>query len=141
VVIGRIDLARQGAQRVLGDLEYRILEILWQGPAWTAREVQERLSPPRNINTVMTTLTRLVHKHLAQRLPEFPARFTAGLSRAALEEAVRAAVGRVFFDEVRQYGVPHFLSPNLPLDPDTRRELAEFARQLAEGPVSDHDGR
>lgn len=126
-----MDLKRDGARRVLGELEYQVLDVLWRTERLTAREVEARVIPHRNINTIMSTLNRLVAKRVIRRQPGTPARFVAAMTREALDEEVRALLGRLFFEEIRTHGVPHFLAPDAPLDPDTMRRLAQLANDIA----------
>jgi predicted transcriptional regulator len=56
------------AARVLGELEQRVMEVLWEAAPLPVREVQRRLGRGRlAYTTVMTTLDRLYKKHLLAR--------------------------------------------------------------------------
>ncbi|MGI8783452.1 MAG: BlaI/MecI/CopY family transcriptional regulator [Acidobacteriota bacterium] len=54
----------RGADRVLGELEASVMELLWREPRATVNEVEERLRRHREIahTTVLTTLDRMHHK-------------------------------------------------------------------------------
>ena len=73
------------AARVLGDLEQRAMEVLWEAAEpLPVREVQRRLGRGRlAYTTVMTTLDRLYKKHLLAREKEG----LAYLYRPALDRA------------------------------------------------------
>lgn len=56
------------AARVLGELEQRVMEVLWEAAPLPVREVQRRLGRGRlAYTTVMTTLDRLYKKGLLAR--------------------------------------------------------------------------
>jgi predicted transcriptional regulator len=61
---------RQGMQKLLGELEADVMEIVWAHGACTARVVHEQLqqaSRPLAYSTVKTVLERLSEKHLLLR--------------------------------------------------------------------------
>jgi predicted transcriptional regulator len=55
------------AARVLGDLEERIMEVLWSEHPLAVREVSDRLRGKLAYTTVMTTMDRLHKKGLLAR--------------------------------------------------------------------------
>jgi predicted transcriptional regulator len=61
---------RQGMQKLLGELEADVMEIVWEHGACTARVVHEQLQQARRplaYSTVKTVLERLAEKHLLMR--------------------------------------------------------------------------
>ena len=60
---------------VLGPLESEIMDVVWDHPEVTVRDVHESLAGTRPIayTTVMTTLGRLAEKGLVKRLEDQPA--------------------------------------------------------------------
>ncbi|MFN0253392.1 MAG: BlaI/MecI/CopY family transcriptional regulator [Kofleriaceae bacterium] len=57
------------AARVLGDLEQKVMEVVWDEPAaLSVREVQRRVGGKLAYTTVMTTLDRLYKKELLARV-------------------------------------------------------------------------
>lgn len=65
--IRRFDLDGQGLARVVGELEARILEVVWARDTTTVREVTEALGPNVHHKTVMTIMNRMVEKGLLSR--------------------------------------------------------------------------
>lgn len=56
------------ASRVLGELEERVMEILWAEPQLSVRDVKQRMGRTRlAYTTIMTTLDRLYRKGLLAR--------------------------------------------------------------------------
>lgn len=90
---------------ILGELETRIMEMLWQqGNPASVREVHENLLSEKNLayTTVMTVLDRLAKKGVVRR--ERAGRawlYTAGRSRAELVvAAMQDALGHAGPDQV-----------------------------------------
>lgn len=65
--IRRFDLEAQGLARVLGELEAKILEVVWAQQQTTVKEVTDALGPDANLKTIMTVMNRMVEKHLLRR--------------------------------------------------------------------------
>src|SRR5574338_1517443 len=77
----------------LGSLERQVMEIVWDGPAFTVRDVHARLTRPAAYTTVMTTLDRLFKKGFVTRTREGRAFvYTAARSRADVEAAMASGV-------------------------------------------------
>lgn len=55
------------ASRVLGDLETRIMELLWDEAPLSVRTACERLDGDHAYTTIMTTMDRLYKKRLLRR--------------------------------------------------------------------------
>lgn len=62
----------KGPAQVLGELESEVIRIIWDNPASSAGDVQERLSVERQLayTTVVTVLDRLFKKGLLTRRKE-----------------------------------------------------------------------
>lgn len=65
--IRRFDLDTRGLARVVGELEARILDVVWARDTVTVREVTEALGPNVHRKTVMTIMNRMVEKGLLNR--------------------------------------------------------------------------
>jgi predicted transcriptional regulator len=81
----------------LGELESRIMAIIWDGARLSVREVAMLLQPPLAYTTVMTTLDRLFKKGLLERSESeraflYWARFTAEEWNAACAKRMLTAV-------------------------------------------------
>ncbi|MBL8622953.1 MAG: BlaI/MecI/CopY family transcriptional regulator [Myxococcales bacterium] len=83
------------AARVLGDLECRVMDILWELHPLTVRDVKARLGARSAYTTVMTTLDRLYKKGLLARDKDGLAFvYRPALDRAEYQRrVVEAAVG------------------------------------------------
>ena len=60
-------LGGSGLERVLGELEASIMEVVWRAGEASVQEVCATLGPDHNYKTVMTVLNRLVDKGLLHR--------------------------------------------------------------------------
>jgi hypothetical protein len=67
--IHRFNLDGSGLGRVLGTLEARILEAIWQEGPLTVREMAAALGPECHYKTILTVANRLVDKGLLLREP------------------------------------------------------------------------
>ena len=96
--IQNFKLDQRGLARVLGELEARIVETVWDiGPS-TVQDVCDRLGKDQNYKTIMTVMNRLVEKRILLRRRE---------SRAFVYEA--AASREDFMQDVSRYVVEGLL--------------------------------
>ncbi len=88
----------------LGELESRVMDVVWAEPDLTVREVSERLEPDRKraYTTVMTTLDRLHRKGLLERVKDGLAwRYRATMDAVAWEQSV---ADQLAIDILRAHG-------------------------------------
>jgi predicted transcriptional regulator len=122
--IRRFDLDSQGLERVLGELETRILETVWALGEPTVKEVTAQLGPQTHFKTVMTVMNRMVEKQLLTRRSrgrQFV--YTAVLDREAF---VQQVANRVLSGLLSDFGSPtmtHFLAGTTP---EQRAELEQL---------------
>ncbi len=101
-----LDPDKRGLNKVLGDLENEVMEILWSGSPATVHDVHRRLLERREVayTTVMTVMARLAEKGLLQRQKEgYSYRYQPVCSR---HEYTRSLVGSVLEGLVRDFGSP-----------------------------------
>lgn len=65
--IRRFDLEARGLERVVGELEAKILEAIWDQGQATVKDIAEALGPEAHVKTVMTVTNRMVEKGLLIR--------------------------------------------------------------------------
>lgn len=66
-IVRRFDLDAQGLARVLGELEARIMQVVWNGQPVTVKDVVAGLGADAHFKTTMTVMNRLVEKKLLTR--------------------------------------------------------------------------
>lgn len=121
---------KQVQNRVLGELESKIMEIIWrQKGAISVKEVAEILSKKRQIayTTVMTIMSRLVDKGVLVR-------HLSGLSylyksKVGKEQFIAKTVHGIFSSAVSILGeeaLTHFVKEIQKINPKKRRELLEI---------------
>jgi predicted transcriptional regulator len=77
----------------LGSLERQVMDVVWEGTAFTVRDVHAKLTRPVAYTTVMTTLDRLFKKGFVARTREGRAFvYTAARTRAEVEAAMASGV-------------------------------------------------
>lgn len=103
--VHRFHLNKRGLTRVLGDLEARIMEAVWQRGAPTGNELCAALGPGAHYKTVLTVANRLVEKGLLTREPAQGRafRYRAAESREAFLDRI---AGRVASGLVGDFGRP-----------------------------------
>jgi predicted transcriptional regulator len=132
-----VRLSAEGLAKVLGDLEARVMHVVWRlGRPATARAVHERVVPehPVAIHTVITVLNKLVEKGLLHREKQDDLLHY----RAALtEEAFRTEASRRVVEGILEIGpgavAASFVDVLAEQDPAQLAELARLVqRRLAE---------
>lgn len=125
--------AGQGIEKLLGELELAVMEVLWVQQSATVRTVLETLVKQRPLayTTVMTILGRLVEKGLLAVKKEGKTYLYRPLYTRTEFEA--QAVGRVVQSLLTDFGgevaVAQFVERLSALDPDQLARLAELTRQ------------
>lgn len=127
----------QGAEKLLGELELDVMQVVWDRQHVTVREVLEALAPERALayTTVMTVMHRLVEKGLLITDKEGKThRFRPAYSK---EEFEAQAVGRVVQSLLADFGsevaIRQFVERLSEINPDQLARLAEMAQQAQEG--------
>lgn len=125
--ISRFALGSQGLARVLGELEARILEVVWTLGQATVKDVAAELGPEAHVKTVMTVMNRMVEKGVLHR----EARGRSFVYSAVLdrERFAQQVASRVLSGLLADFGKPtlaHFVQEIPP------EQLAELERLIAE---------
>jgi predicted transcriptional regulator len=114
-----------------GELEFDVLNCLWESGPLSTREVYERVGEPRSLayTTILTVLQRLRRKGWVGRDDAGKAHvYSASLSRSEFASA-RAATLAESLARLGEVGVPAFLSHAERVDPrlveNLRRSLAD----------------
>lgn len=129
--IQRFDLDGSGLTRVLGELQARIMEVVWQRGAATGKDICDALGPDANYKTVLTVTNRLVDKGLLARAPSGGRAF----SYRAVEERgafLRRVAGSVAIGLVGDFGasaLAQFVQAADEVDPTYLDELERLVRE------------
>jgi len=132
-----VRLSAKGLAKVLGDLEARVMQAVWQiGRPAPARAVHERVAREHNvaIHTVITVLNKLVEKNLLRRAKHDELlHYDACLS----EEEFRAQASRRLMEGILSFGpeavTASFVDILADQDPEQLAELARLIqRRLSE---------
>jgi predicted transcriptional regulator len=94
-----------GLEKLLGPLEVRVMQIIWQGERTTVKRVHRQLAPQHHIayTTVMTTMSRLAEKGILNRHRQGLAYiYTAAITEDAF---VAQAVEQVMASLMRDYPI------------------------------------
>jgi predicted transcriptional regulator len=93
--------AKRGIEKILGALERAILEVLWEKPDLTGRDVYERVRSRKKTayTTVLTVLNRMVEKGSLRREREDGLYvYNAAMTREEFERRVASAVIKGIYD-------------------------------------------
>jgi predicted transcriptional regulator len=108
--IRRFDLEARGLARVVGELEARILETVWELGRVTVKDITAHLGPDAHLKTVMTVTNRMADKGLLERERQGRAYYyQAACDR---ESFMAQVVRRVLDGLVEDFGTPtlaHFV--------------------------------
>lgn len=110
--IRRFDLDTRGLARVVGELEARILEVVWARGTATVKEVTEALGPNAHPKTVMTIMNRMVEKGLLNRKMLGQGRTFTYDAATGRETFMSQVVSRVIAGLMADFGQPamaHFV--------------------------------
>lgn len=122
-----------GLNRFFGPLEAKIMEILWNGPEMTIKDVQSKLAKEKsaNFNTVMTVMNRLVDKDVLQKRTE--GRVSLYRPTLTMEEFLETQSKELTQDLMEEFGplvVSHMLDALEEADPALIKQLEQKIKEL-----------
>ncbi|MCI0412285.1 BlaI/MecI/CopY family transcriptional regulator [bacterium] len=125
------DPNKRGLEKILGELETKVMEIAWAKGNTTVRQVYERLQEERDLayTTVMTVMSRLAEKGLLQRIREGSAFVYRPTS--SRDEFTRSTVKKILGELLRDFASPaiaQFVDSVDNEDPEAMDELARLVR-------------
>jgi len=126
VDIRRFDLESEGLARVLGDLEARILEVIWSNGRTTVKAVTDTLGADAHVKTTMTVMNRMVEKGLLRRERQGRAFFY--VAEEDRETFVTRVASRVIDGLMRDFGQPTLVHLVDSANPDQLTELEALIR-------------
>lgn len=131
LAIHRFNLDGSGLGRVLGTLEARILETIWQDGPLTVRELAATLESPVHYKTILTVANRMVDKGLLARVPaeDRAFRFHAVETREAFLDRVSASVVTGLVGEFGKRSLAHFVDAAGEVDAAYLDELERLVRE------------
>lgn len=129
--IHRFNLDGSGLGRVLGTLETRILEAVWNAGPLTVRELSGALAPPVHYKTILTVANRMVDKGLLAREPadDRAFRFHAVETREAFLDRVSASVVTGLVGEFGKRSLAQFVDAAGEVDAAYLDELERLVRE------------
>lgn len=129
--IHRFNLEGSGLTRVLGELEARIMEAVWQLGAPTGKELCTLLGPDAHYKTILTVANRLVEKGLLMREPtgNRAFRYRAAESREAFLGRITAIVASGLVGDFGRHALAQLVKAAEAVDPDYLDELERLVRE------------
>jgi len=137
-------LGQRGLARVLGKLEARLMEALWDSPKeLSVQEICQTLGPRSNYKTVMTVLSRLVGKGLLARHLKGRAYFyRSQVEREVFLKSVADGVIQGLLQDYGDVAVARFIDVLETVSPDSLARLEWLLRERQKRrPLSPEDER
>lgn len=131
----RFDLEASGLTRVLGELQARIMEAVWQLGAPTIMQICQALGPDTHHKTVMTVTNRLVEKGLLirERATGRAFAYRPTLDRGAFLSHVTASVADGLVGDFGPLALAQLVDAAERIDPAYLDELERLVRERKEG--------
>lgn len=127
-------LDHTGLARLFGELEARVMEVIWQLREATVSDVLARLGDEYHYNTVMTVMSRLTDKGILTRRREGRAHVYAPVEdRDVFLARVSRDVAEGLLREFGSLAIAQFVDAADAIDPQLLAELRRRAREKAEG--------
>ena len=127
--------ARAGIEKLLGELEGAIMDIVWARDEVTVREVLDELNHSRSLayTTVLTVMGRLVDKGLLTQDKVGRAHlYRPAMSREAYAAEVAGQVTRSLVEDFGDIALAQFSQELNSLDPDRLAALNTLIREAAD---------
>jgi predicted transcriptional regulator len=124
------DDARSGVEKLLGELEHAIMDILWRRNEATVREVLDELSQTRSLayTTVLTVMSRLAEKGLLiQDKTDRAHLYHPAMSREAYAAEAAGQVIRSLVEDFGDIALAQFSQELAGLDPARLAALKALA--------------
>lgn len=132
--IQRFDLDKRGLSRVLGELEARIMDAIWQLGTATGHEICGVLGPDTHYKTVLTVTNRLVGKGLLTREPGDGRafRYRAVEDRDAFHSRIAGSVASELISDFGRSALARLVQAVDDVDPAYLDELERLVRERKE---------
>lgn len=129
--IQRFDLDGSGPTRVLGELQARIMEAVWQLGSPTGKEICDALGPGAHYKTVLTVANRLVEKGLLIREPADGRAFCyrAVEEREAFLRRIAGSVASGLVGDFGRSALAQFVQAAEEVDPTYLDDLERLVRE------------
>ncbi len=132
--VQRFNLGGTGLNRILGELEARIMEAVWTLGTPTGKEICSLLGPGSHYKTVLTVANRLVNKGLLVRepSPRRAFRYRAVEDRDLFLERISSRVASGLVGEFGRHALAPFVQAAEAVDPAYLDELERLLRKRKE---------
>jgi predicted transcriptional regulator len=133
--IHRFKFSGSGLTRVLGELEARIMEAIWQLGTPTGKQICDTLGPGAHYKTVLTVTNRLVEKGLLSREPTDARafRYRAVEDREAFLDRISGNVASGLLGDFGKPALARFVDAAEAVDPAYLDELERLVRERKGG--------
>jgi|GEM_PF-1450089 len=128
-----IHLTGKGLEKVLGELEAKVMDLIWEAGSVTARFITDKLAEQKrdlSFNSIMTILNRLVDKKILKKGSKdgmyvfIPTMTQEDFSKSVTHDILTALV-----NDPALFSAAHFAELASGLDPETLNKLKKFIKK------------
>lgn len=127
-----INLNGKGSQKVLGELESKVMELLWQEGDLTVRQARDMLAKQHkdlSFNSIMTIMNRLVEKDLLKKKDqEGLYLYTVKVSKKDFSKSVAKNIFTSILKDPSFFGATGFAELASDLDKETLDKLKKIIK-------------
>lgn len=125
----KIDISKTGIGKFFGDLEAKVMEILWSKGKNTVQTIRENLDKEYSFNTIMTVMNRLVDKGLLNKDTSLkPYEYSTSVSKDSFYQQMTSKIFSNMGGEMSDYVLAHFADV-LEVDAKDLKKLEEHLKK------------
>jgi len=128
-----IHLTSKGLEKVLGELEAKVMKLIWEAGSATARFVTDKLAEQKrdlSFNSIMTILNRLVEKRVLKKGNKNGVHvFMPLMTRDDFSRSVTRDILTALVNDPALFSSANFADLASELDPETLNKLKRFVKK------------
>ncbi len=128
-----VHLNGKGVEKVLGELEAKVMELIWESGEATARFVTDKLAEKKrslSFNSIMTILNRLVNKNVLKKGEKNGVYvFSPIMKREDFSKSVTKDILTALVNDPALFSSAHFVDIASELDRETMDKLKSLVKK------------
>lgn len=129
-----INLNGEGLEKVLGELESKVMDLLWARKSLTVRQVRDLLAEKHkdlSFNSIMTIMNRLVEKSLLVKFDSDGAyTYKPAMSKSDFEKSITKNIFTSLLKDPSFFGASGFAALASDLDKKTLDKLKKLIKDI-----------
>ncbi len=127
-----LHLEEEGVSKVLGQLESKVMKLIWEKGRSTVREIRDALAlvhKELSFNSIMTIMNRLTEKGLLnKRKQQQVYRYQATVSESEFKSNIAEKILSSLLSDQSLLSAAHFADFNEKLDPQALKKLKQLLK-------------